>query len=32
MKLMDILRRKKQLLQDIEQLKAYTDFLISLFD
>lgn len=26
----DILRRKNQLLQDIEKLKAYTDFLISL--
>ena len=26
----DILRRKNQLLQDIEKLKAYTDFLITL--
>ena len=26
----DILRRKNQLLQDIEKLKAYTDFLTSL--
>ena len=28
----DILKRKNQLLQDIEKLKAYTDFLVSLFD
>lgn len=28
----EILRRKNQLLQDIEKLKAYTDFLISLLD
>lgn len=27
----EILRRKNQLLQDIEKLKAYTDFLTSLF-
>ncbi len=27
----DILRRKNQLLQDIEKMKAYTDFLTSLF-
>ena len=28
----EILRRKKQLVQDIEKIKAYTDFLISLLD
>ncbi|BFM36596.1 hypothetical protein PT23B2_25320 [Acinetobacter towneri] len=28
----EILRRKNQLLHDIEKLKAYTDFLISLLD
>ncbi|WP_307878367.1 hypothetical protein [Acinetobacter seifertii] len=27
----EILRKKNQLLQDVEQLKAYTDFLTSLF-